>query len=190
MPYRSERFPTGELKGLGKAWDVIDELEGQGLPVRAEVLSRKSYRRQLDPATAKKFGNVNYVLQAVLSPPASEDGTRVTARYFIDESVRVLGELDLPGGSDLDQGGLDGLDPSNRSFGFGSTGDTSKDILHVFPPWVSSSWTEAGRSCMFFCGIEPPQRSILEEHPVTWEERDMRNGQVVFVPTPSGLETY
>ena len=191
MAYRSERFPAGELKGLEKAWQVVDGLEASGLPIRTEVLAGKSYRRQLDSRISTEIGDVNYVLQAVLSVPKRDDGKPIPARYFVDEARRLLTEVDAPGEVALDEGGLHGLDPSTTRLAFGSTGRTEDDILWVFPPWLSSKWTEAGKSCMFFCGIEPPQpKSVMEEYPVSWNERVMRRGAIVFVPTPTDLSTH
>ncbi len=86
MAYRSERFPAGELKGLEKAWQVLDGLEASGLPVTTEVMSGTSCLRQLDQDTATRIGDVNYVLQAVFSVPKRDDGKRITDHYFIDES--------------------------------------------------------------------------------------------------------
>lgn len=191
MAYRSERFPAGELKGLEKAWQVVDGLEATGLPLVAEVMSGKSYRRQLDPETVAKIGDADYVLQAVLSVPKRDDGKRISARYFIDESRRILSAVDAPGDAEFDEGGLQGLDPSTTELAFGSTGRTEEDILQVYAPWLNSRWTEAGKSCMFYCGIEPPQpKAFMEDHPVRWTERDMRHGVVVFESTPVELATY
>lgn len=190
VAYRSERFPVGELSGLEKAWEVIDGLEATGLTVRSEIMAGKSYRRQLHPNTRAEIGDVNYVLQAVLSVPKRDDEKRLTSRYFIDEARRLLTATEVPGETTFDEGGLHGLDPSTTKLAFGSTGDTSKDVLWVFPPWLKSEWTEAAKSCMFFCGIEPPQpRHFMEEYPAGWDERMMRRGMVVFEPTPEGLVT-
>lgn len=190
MAYRSERFPAGELKGFEKAWQVVDGLESIGLPVRTEVLAGRSHRRQLDSRARAEIGDANYVLQAVLSVPKRDD-KRITARYFIDESRRLLVALDAPGEVAFDEGGLHGLDPSTTKLAFGSTGRTEDDVLRVYAPWLSSKWTEAGKSCMFFCGIEPPQpRSFMEEYPVSWDERAMRRGAIVFEPTPADLTTH
>jgi hypothetical protein len=191
MAYRSERFPTGELKGIEQTWKVIDNLEASGLPMAAEVISGRSHRRQLHPDMVTKIGQVNYVVQAVLQVPERSDGKRITANYFVREAQRILGGVDLPGEPKLDKGGLNGLDPSATELGFGSTGDTQRDILQVYAPWVSSEWTEAGKRCMVFCGIEQPRpRHYLEDYPITWDIHNMRQGQVVFEPTPEGLETY
>jgi hypothetical protein len=191
MAYRSKRFPAGELHGIEQVWKQIDRLESSGLPVAAEVMSGKSYRRQPHPDTVAEIADANYVLQAVFQVPERTDGKRIFARYFIDEARRLLGGLDLPGEPTLDEGGLNGLDPSTSQLGFGSTGKTEKDILAIYAPWVSTRWTEAGKQCMVFCGIEPPQpKSLMEEHPVKWDEWSMRHGIVVFEPTPEGLETY
>lgn len=191
MAYRSERFPAGEMKGLEKAWQVVDGLEASGLPVRTEVMAGKSYRRQLHSSVGAEVGEANYVLQAVLSVPKREDGKRVTARYFVDEAKSLLTAIDAPGEVVLDEGGLHGLDPSTTKLAFGSTGRTEDDILWVYAPWVSSRWTEAGKNCMFYCGIEPPQpKSFMEEYPFNWDERLMRSGLVVFEPTPADLSTH
>lgn len=191
MAYRSERFPAGELKGLEQTWKVIDSMEATGLPVRTEVMAGTSYRRQLHANTQAEIGDVNYLLQAVLQVPTRTDGKRITARYFVDEAKKILGELDLPGEPTLDEGGLHGLDPSTTKLAFGSTGTTEKDLLWIYAPWVSTRWSEAGKQCMAVCGIEPPQpKGFLEEHPVQWDERVMRHGLVVFQATPNGLETY
>jgi hypothetical protein len=166
MAYRSERFPAGELKGLEKAWQVVDGLEASGLPVATEVMSGTSYRRQLDERTAAKIGDINYVLQAVLSVPKRDDGKRITTHYFIDESRKILSGIDAPG-------------------------EVAFDIVTVYAPWMNSKWTEAGKSCMFYCGIEPPQpKALMEDYPVRWDERLMRHGAVVFEPTPVDLRAY
>lgn len=191
MAYRSERFPAGELNGLEQTWRVIDDMEASGLSMRTEVMAGTSYRRQLHPDTRAEIGDVNYLLQAVLQVPARTDGKRITARYFVDESRKILDELDLPGEPLLDEGGLSGLDPSTTKLALGSTGTTERDLLWIYAPWVSTRWSEAGKQCMAICGIEPPQpKGFYEEHPVRWDERSMRRGLVVFQTTPSGLETY
>lgn len=191
MAYRSERFPTGELKGLEQTWKVIDGLEASGMPVRTEVMAGTSYKRHLHTDTAVDIGDVNYLLQTVLQVPTRTDGKRITARYFVDESKKILGGLDLPGEPTLDEGGLNGLDPTLGNFAFGSTGTTEKDLLWIYAPWVSTRWSEAGKQCMAICGIEPPQpKGFYEEYPVDWNERSMRHGLVVFQATPSSLETY
>lgn len=191
MAYRSERFPVGELRGLQIAWQVVDGLEANGLPVRTEVMAGSSYRRQLDPITSTEIGDVNYVLQAVLSVPKRDDGKRITAHYFIDEARKILGEVDAPGEVSFDEGGLDGFDPTVGNFAFGSTGRTQDDILTVYAPWLKSRWGEAGKNCMFYCGIEPPQpKALMEDYPVRWDERVMRRGMVVFRPTPVDLSTH
>ena len=191
MAYRSERFPAGELHGIEQAWQVIDRLEASGLPVASEVMAGKSYRRQLDTDTTAELGDPNYVLQAVLQVPKRTDDKRISARYFMDEARRILGSVEAPGEATLDEGGLGGLDPNTTELAFGSTGRTEDDILAIYAPWLSSKWTEASKSCMFFCGIEPPQpRHFMEDHPVQWDEWSMRHGMVVFKPTPEGLRTY
>ena len=191
MAYRSERFPAGELKGLKKTWQTIDDLEESGLPVKSEIMSGRSYRRQLAPETVADIGNVNYVLQVVFSVPKRDDGKRIAAGYFIKESRKILGEIDIPGQVTLDEGRLDGFDRKSANLAFGSTGRTEDDILTVYPPWVSSRWEEMGRSCMFYCGIEPPQPQLpLEEYPVRWGEYVMRRGGVVFEPTPTNPRSH
>lgn len=191
MAYRSERFSAGELKGLEKAWQVVDGLEATGLPITAEVMSGTSYYRQLDRDTAAKIGDVNYVLQAVLSVPKRDAGQRISAHYFIDESRKILGGIDAPGEVAFDEGGLNGLDLALGNFPFGSTGRTEDDVLTIYAPWVNSKWTEAGKRCMFYCGIEPPQPKLfMEDYPVRWDERAMRRGAVVFKPTPVDLRAY
>ncbi|MGC1176439.1 MAG: hypothetical protein WA843_00035 [Candidatus Saccharimonadales bacterium] len=190
MAYRSTRFSAGEMRGIDKAWAAVDGLEKAGVPVRTEVMAGKSYRRQLHRDTTAELGEAAYVLQAVLQVPPRDDGKRIHARYFVEESRRLLGALDLPGEPSLDEGGLNGLDPTATKLGFGSTGTTEKDILAIYAPWVSSEWQEAGKRCMVFCGIEPPTPTFLEDHPVSWSEWEMRRGMVVFKPTPDGLETY
>lgn len=84
-----------------------------------------------------------------------------------------------------------GYDPTLGNFAFGSTGRTEDDILAVYEaPWVNSKWTEAGKRCMFYCGIEPPQpKALMEDYPVRWDERAMRRGAVVFEPTPVDLKS-
>lgn len=191
MAYRSERFPAGELKGLDKAWQIVDGLEESGLPVVSEVMSGTSYRRQLDERTAAKIGAVDYVLQAVLSVPNRDDDKRISAHYFIDESRRILGGIDPPGEGAIDEGGLNGHDPDLGNFAFGSTGRTKDDVLTVYPPWINSRWTEVGKSCMFYCGIKAPlPKALMEDYPVRWDERIMRQGAVVFEPTPADLRAY
>lgn len=189
--YRSKRFPHGDLAGLGQVWSEIDRLETDWLGVRTEIMAGTSYRRQLDPDNPEEYAGVNYLLQTVLTVPKPEEGKRITARYYVDEARRILGGLDLPGEPEIDPGGLHGLDPSTTKLAFGSTGDTDKDLLYIFPPWLSTRWREAGKDCMFLCGIDPPQpRGLYEEHPVPWSIGDMRRGHVVFKPTPSGLKTW
>jgi hypothetical protein len=191
MAYRSERFTASDMPGLEQAWRAVDGLEASGLPVATEVMAGKSYRRQLNERTAAEIGDVNYVLQAVVKVPKRDDGKRITARYFVDESRRILGGLELPGEPTLDEGGLRGLDPSTTKLAFGSTGRTEDDILEIYAPWVSTKWTDASKQLMFFCGIEPPQpKSLMEDHPIVWDERLMRSGLVVFQATPQDLETY
>lgn len=191
MAYRGQRFEAGELKGLEKAWSIVDGLENSGLPVRTEVVAGRSYRRQLDTQTVKRLGNVDYVLQTVFSVPERTDGKRISARYFIDESRRILGGIELPGEQEMDEGGLQGLEPTTTSLAFGSTGRTEDDILWMYAPWTHSRWAEAGRQCMAFYGIELPQpKALMEEHPIRWDERDMRHGAVVFQPSPEELRTY
>lgn len=191
MAYRSKRFPAGELKKLEQTWGVIDGLEASGLPKRTEVMAGSSYRRRLHPDTVAKIGRVNYLLQVVLRVPDRDDGKRITAHYFVEEARTILGGLALPGKPTLDEGGLNGLDPTLANCAFGSTGRTEDDLLRIYPPWVSTRWSEAGKECMAYCGIEPPQpKSLYEEHPVRWDERVMRAGLVVFEPTPAGLATY
>lgn len=191
MAYRGSRFEAGELKGLEKAWGVVDELEKSGLAVRTEVMAGSSYRRKLTPEAIDRVGDVNYVLQTVFSVPGRGDGQRVSARYFIDESLRILGGLELPGEQEMDKGGLSGLDPDTTDLPFGSTGRTEDDLLFMYAPWAHSRWSEAGRECMAFYGIELPQpKALMEEHPIRWDEREMRQGAIVFEPTPPGLETH
>ncbi len=131
--------------------------------------------------------------QAVMQVPARNDGKRITARYFIEESRKLLDRFasTLPGRPELDQGGLNGLDPSTTQLAFGSTGRTEDDILAIYPPWVSTRWSERSKTCMVFCGIEPPQpQSFMEDYPVRWDLGSMRRGMVVFEQTPEGLETH
>jgi len=191
MPYRSERFSAGDLLGLEQAWSAIDNLEASGLPVVSEVMAGESYRRQLHPETAAQVGNVHYLLQAVVELPERQDGKRVSARYFVDESNRVLSNLDLPGEPEYDEGGLHGLDPSTTRLAFGSTGRTEDDVLTVYAPWVSTRWKEAGKNLMFFCGIELPKpKRLMEDYPIEWDVRLMRRGLLVFKPTPANLTTH
>ena len=191
MPYRSERFEAGEQTGITQAWSAIDELESQGLQIRTEVMAGKSYRRQLEPHTRLELGDPDYVIQAVLSVPLRADGVRVSARDYINESRKTLLDLELPGRPYLDQGGLHGLDPATTELAFESTGDTTEDILYIYSPWTRTKWTEAGKKCLFYCGIEPPKpQRLMEEHRSKWPELLMRKGFVMFNPCPFDLRTY
>lgn len=192
MTYRSERFPEGDLAGLGTVWGIIDNLEAAGLPVVAEVMSGTSYRRQLTPQTAERIGNLNYVLQVVFSLAEGEgQGRPMTAQDFVDTARTILGEIDAPGVTTIDEGGLVSSELSSGRFPFRSTGRTEDDVDVVYPPWVGSEWTEEGKSFAFFCGIEPPRsQGSMVDCPITWDERVMRFGAVVFEPTPTDLEAY
>lgn len=192
MAYRSKRFDPGEMKGLKQVWRQVDSLDALGLPIRTEVMAGSSYRRPLHPSTIAEIGDHNYIIQAVFkSPEAAEKGRTISARRFVDGANEILERLRLPGDAELDAGGLNGLDPTTTSLAFGSTGSTEKDILQIYPPWVSTEWVEANRRCMFFCGIEPPQpKALLEDHMFDWGEDRMRKGMVVFEQTPDSLETY
>lgn len=190
MPYRSQRFPAQDMPGLEKVWTAIDEMEAAGMTVRDEIMAGTSYRRQLHARTLEGIGPVNYLLQAALEVPTPKEGHRITARYYIDESNRVLGGLDLPGEPKLDAGGLHGWDRLNSKQPFG-IGKTEDEILHIFMPWVSTEWTDAGRRCMFYCGIVPPEpKAFMEDHHNTFNEKIARMGMVTFTPTPEGLQTH
>lgn len=193
-PYRSTRFPAGQLKGLERVWDAVDKLDKiAGMTISAEVMAGRSYRRQLAHDTEKEYGQVDYLLQTVLTPRARTDGRRNTARYYLGWSWQLLQSVSLyvPGQPEVDKGGLQGLDPASTELAFGSTGATEDDLLYIYPPWMKTRWEEAGKTCMFFCGIAPPQPKLLmEEHPVEWDVNLMRKGYVPFQPTPEGLETY
>jgi hypothetical protein len=190
MPYRSERFDPGELSGLQTAWSVVDAFESSGhMTVVNEILAGTSYRRQLHPDTQADIGDVNYLLQVTLEPTVRDDGLRVTARDYLDGSKKLLTAIEMPGTTNIDEGGLDGYDPSTTDMPFG-TGRTETDILRIYPPWLEASWEEAGKSCLLYCGILPPQpKGFMEDHMHHWTERDMRKGRVVFSRTPVGLET-
>jgi hypothetical protein len=150
-----------------------------------------SYRRQPHPKNPPEFQGANYILQTIFTPPQATNDGRITARYYLEEACRVLDGLDVPGDPELDHGGLHGLDPSTTRLAFGSTGDTDTDLLYIYSPWLKTVWSEAGKKCIFLVGIEPPQpRGLLEQYPFNWLTRDIRNGRIVFKPTPEGLETW
>lgn len=192
--YRSERSAAEQLEGLERVWKIVDTLERQiGMTVTAEVMAGTSYRRQLAPEAEKEYGRVDYLLQTVLAPKVRTDGRRKSARFYLGWSMQLLEKVSLyvPGQPQVDNGGLTGLDPATSELAFGSTGSTEDDVLYIYPPWMKTRWQEAGKTCIFFCGIAPPQPKLLtEEHPVRWDVNLMRKGHVPFQPTPEDLLTY
>lgn len=191
MGYRSERIDVSELPGLGQVYSAVDGLEALDYRVDNEVMAGTSHRRRLHEDAITTGHRADYLLQVTLYPPLLIDKSRHTANYYIRESGKVLGSLVLPGDVSLDDGGLNGLDPATTQYSFRSTGDTQRDILDVYAPWLKAAWSEKGKYCLFFCGVlPPPPQAILEEYGFSWDEKSMRHGKVVFQPTPEGLETY
>lgn len=181
MSYRSERFEVGELTSLGQAFSAIDALESSGLAVQDEVMSGNSYKRQLHPDTIAAGINANYVLQVAFAPFASKNSSRLAARPFIEEAKGLLGTMELPGNVVLDEGLQDGFDITSGEYQFGSTGDTENDIARLYPPWLKASWSQAGRSMLFLCGIHAPQpKRLLDEYRYDWSTKKMKQGRVVF----------
>ncbi len=193
MSYRSQRFEPGEQSGIGKAWEIIDFLESKAIPVVDEVMAGRSYKRQLHPGTVSEHGEINYLLQVTHEPQTQEDGSRLHAHPFLDKAVEILHaiEAELPGQVTVDEGGLNGWDITTTTEHIFGTGTTETEVLQVYPPWLQAKWEEAGKQVMFFCGIKPPSpQRILEDWMFSWSERDMKEGRVVFTPTPGNLETW
>lgn len=191
MTYRSTRFDAGELTGLQQAWDAVDQFDAHHVPIVSEVMAGTSYRRQLHPNTREQFGDVNYLLQVTLEPEVQADSARMHARLFLEKAVELLSSIKMPGDIKIDEGGLDGWDiTTTKEYIFG-TGTAETELLRVYPPWLRARWEQAGKTCMFFCGIQPPRpKLLLEDWMFNWDERILRAGQVVFTPTPDGLKTW
>lgn len=185
MGYRSERFEVGQMAGLGQAFGVIDGLESRGFVVEQEVMAGTSYRRQLAESALEGGFKANYVLQAVLSlPPPAMEGARWTLGQYLEESRSVIRNMELPGRkTSRDLGCVVIKKEALAPFGAPRSED---NIVDVFPPWAKASWSEQGKSCLFFCGIRPPQpKGFWEEYRFNWDERQMRRGRVLFRPTPA-----
>lgn len=177
MNYRSARFPAGNMDGLQQTWNAIDSVEASGVPVVSEVMAGASYRRQLAPETVDAFGNVDYLLQAILKAPTAARGKRLKAANYIAQAGEILTNMNLPGITSIDEGGIEGIT--------GRNGDTNTGTLDIYAPWRVSKWTEAGRQCMVFVGVEPPQPQLAHErYPYEWSESRLKSGHVVFKPTP------
>ncbi len=191
MAYRSERFDPGELAGLQQAWDVVDLLDTHGVPVISEVMAGSSHRRRLHPDTVAEHGDINYLLQVTMQPAPWEDGGRLHARPYLEKANELLGAIEMPGETAVDPGGLHGWDVTTTTKHPLGTGVTETEVLQVYPAWFRASWEEAGRRCVFYCGIQPPDPKLLmEDWMFRWEDRRLRAGEVVFEPTPTNLETW
>jgi len=191
MNYRSERFNPGELGGLREAWETIDLFDTNHIPVVNEVMAGKRYRRQLHQDTLTAVGEVDYLLQVTLEPEPREDGRRLHARHYLDKAAELLGKVSMPGETNLDKGGLHGWDIVTTKKHPLGTGTTETEVLKIYPPWLQARWEEAGRVCMVFMGIQPPKpKAVFEEWAFSWNEHQMREGQIVFVATPENLETW
>jgi hypothetical protein len=191
MGYRSERFDPGDLTGPQQAWGIVDLLDSNHVPIVNEVMAGKRYRRQLHPDTVTAVGEVDYLLQVTLEPEPSKDGIRIHSRHYLNKARVLLGAVKLPGETTLDEGALHGWDVTTTAKHPFGTGTTETETLRIYPPWLQARWEEAGRQCMFFCGIQPQRpKGFMEDWMFNWDERLLRNGQVVFEPTPDGLETW
>ena len=71
-------------------------------------------------------------------------------------------------------------------------GKSETEILDVYAPWAKVRWTEAGRKCVFYCGVNlPPNLHLdIERHDNLRAERQLRTGDVVFRDTPEELKTW
>ncbi|MCA9346442.1 hypothetical protein KC960_03045 [Candidatus Saccharibacteria bacterium] len=190
MPYRSTRFEVGELRGLGQVYDQIDRLVSNGqATIQDEIMAGRSFRRPLDQETIDSGIDANYVLQTVLALPPPPEGKRLSMRPFLEKANKVLGSLTLPGEVSVDHGGMYGFDETNTSYAFGSSGYDELDDTFVYPPWLRADWEEAGKSLIFFCGIQVPKirRRLYDHDRSGWSTRFMRRGFVVFSPTPQNL---
>lgn len=191
MAYRSTRFEPVDMTGIQAAWDTVDSFDQNHIPVVNEVMSGTSYRRQLHPSAVEIVGDADYVLQVTLEPEPDEDGRRLHARTFLNRAVELLGAVEVPGERAIDKGGLHGWDVTTTKKHIFGTGDSETEVLRVYPPWLQARWEEAGRKCVFFFGIQPPRpKGDMEDWMFNWDEREMRGGRIVFVPTPNGLKTW
>ncbi len=191
MTYRSERFDPGEMEGLRQAWELVDLIDNGGVPVVSEVMAGTSYRRAPHPDTQQSLGDINYLLQVPAEPALREDNARLHAKPFLDWAGGLLEAIDLQGETLVDLGGLNGWDITTTTEHPFGTGKTETEVLQVYPPWLNVAWEEAGKRCLFYFGIQPPQpKPMMEDWKFDWGEQKLRQGLVVFKPTPDGLETW
>ena len=191
MAYRSERFDVGPLEGLAQVYRTIDGADEAGLMISDEIMAGSSYRRQLHPSMKDMGIQADYLLQVTLLSPQQAEGTRYSARNYIEESRKILGELSLPGEVKIDEGGIDGFDETMPGHAFGSTGYTERDTTWLYSPWLRTEWEEHGKTLQFYCGVLPIARKpLLELRMSQWDSRLMRRGIVVFSQTPQYLHAY
>jgi hypothetical protein len=171
MPYRSERFEVGELTALGEVFRRVDN-DAKPFDIDFEVMSGARHRRRVSPTTVAELGHEpDYLLQVVLGMHDETGYLAVgSARKYFEISGRKIEEitdgLDAHGAEDVevyhDQGGLNGWDSATtKEYPFG-TGKFETEMLAVFPPWTKVSWHQAGKSCLFFCGVDLPPRIGVE----------------------------
>ncbi len=202
MGYHSERFEVGEQTVLGELYSRLDTFNDT-LTTQFEVMSGSSYRRRVNPESVKDLGfEPNYLLQTVLGVEDPRMGlpqgnVRGYLEYCKPRIQAVCEGLEEFGAADIviihDEGGLHGWDPSTTVKNIFGTGKTETEILHVYTPWSSVKWNQAGKSCMFFCGLNLPRNvgMTVERHDYLFSgESALRDGFVIFKPTPAGLKTW